>query len=160
MLQIVAAMIRNVFLANAGGDEALVCSAVDSDGNDITIVACARICAQTGDLEWVPEYDGSRISKRTVAMSLMSSMLRDNDRNRVYDDAIKLCIANFSAKAGRAPIVLDIGAGTGLLSMLASRNGAAAVVGCEMYQPLTEIAETIVICNYLSGIVIHTVVCS
>lgn len=40
-------------------------------------------------------------------------------------------------------MVLDIGCGTGLLSMLAVRGGAAAVIGCELYEPLAQVAREV-----------------
>lgn len=44
-------------------------------------------------------------------------------------------------------MVLDIGTGTGLLSMLAVRAGAAEVYGCELYAPLAEIARDVTSLN-------------
>lgn len=43
----------------------------------------------------------------------------------------------------RPPVVLDIGCGTGLLSMLAVRAGAAEVIGCELYEPLAQVAREV-----------------
>lgn len=39
--------------------------------------------------------------------------------------------------------MLDIGCGTGLLSMLAVRAGASEVYGCELYEPLAQIAREV-----------------
>ena len=39
--------------------------------------------------------------------------------------------------------MLDIGCGTGLLSMLAVRAGAKEVYGCELYEPLAVIAREV-----------------
>ena len=39
--------------------------------------------------------------------------------------------------------MLDIGCGTGLLSMLAVRGGAAEVIGCELYEPLAQVAREV-----------------
>lgn len=39
--------------------------------------------------------------------------------------------------------MLDIGCGTGLLSMLAVKTGAEEVYGCELYEPLAKIAREV-----------------
>lgn len=44
-------------------------------------------------------------------------------------------------------MVLDIGCGTGLLSMLAVRAGASEVYGCELYEPLAQIAREVTALN-------------
>ena len=44
------------------------------------------------------------------------AMLADEDRNVKYAEAIKQCIAQFQEQQGRAPVVLDLGCGTGLLT--------------------------------------------
>lgn len=43
--------------------------------------------------------------------------------------------------------MLDIGCGTGLLSMLAVRAGAVEVYGCELYEPLAQIAREVTALN-------------
>jgi protein arginine N-methyltransferase 7 len=54
------------------------------------------------------------------------AMLGDVRRNRAYRDALRTAVE-------RAPVTLalDIGAGTGLLSMLAAEAGVRQVIGCE-----------------------------
>lgn len=52
-------------------------------------------------------------------------------------------VRTFISKRGRPPVVLDIGCGTGLLSMLAVRAGAKEVYGCELYEPLALVAREI-----------------
>ena len=59
------------------------------------------------------------------------AMLADEDRNVKYAEAIKQCIAQFKKQQGRAPLVLDLGCGTGLLTRLALMHGAAKVVGVD-----------------------------
>lgn len=49
----------------------------------------------------------------------------------------------FIEEHGRPPVVLDIGCGTGLLSMLAATSGAEEVYGCELYEPLAQIAREV-----------------
>lgn len=53
--------------------------------------------------------------------------LNDTERNSAYDKAICGAISEFRSVHGRAPVVLDIGAGSGLLAMFAARGGAEKV---------------------------------
>lgn len=67
-------------------------------------------------------------------------MVSDGPRNRDYERALKKAINADS-------VVLDIGAGTGLLSMMAARAGAARVIACEAKPVLAELAGEIVAAN-------------
>ena len=53
-------------------------------------------------------------------------MLNDVDRNRSYEAGIEAAI-----REGGGRTVLDLGAGTGLLSLMAARAGAERVYACE-----------------------------
>ncbi|TDD70619.1 SAM-dependent methyltransferase [Actinomadura darangshiensis] len=53
-------------------------------------------------------------------------MLHDEERAELYDRAIRQAVA-----AAPEALVLDIGAGSGLLAMMAARAGARQVVACE-----------------------------
>ena len=53
-------------------------------------------------------------------------MLNDVDRNRSYEAGIEAAI-----REGGGKTVLDLGAGTGLLSLMAARAGAERVYACE-----------------------------
>jgi len=66
-----------------------------------------------------------------------SAMLNDTNRNDAFEEAIKAVVTENSS-------VLDIGTGTGLLAMMASRAGAAQVTGCETVGVLAETATEIV----------------
>ncbi|MEO7732009.1 MAG: 50S ribosomal protein L11 methyltransferase [Kofleriaceae bacterium] len=68
------------------------------------------------------------------------AMLNDRDRNRAFAEAI--VHSNVRGKT-----VLDIGAGTGLLSMLAAKHGAAHVYACEMVAPVADKAVEIIAAN-------------
>ena len=70
-------------------------------------------------------------------------IVRDEARNAAYDAA--LCRA-----VGGGTRVLDIGAGTGLLAMMAARAGAAAVASCEMNRAVADAAAEIVALNGFS----------
>ena len=58
-------------------------------------------------------------------------MLRDNHRNFAYAEAIRLEIERFFRNEGRAPRVLDVGCGTGMLTALALRYGATHVLAVD-----------------------------
>jgi type III protein arginine methyltransferase len=84
---------------------------------------------------------------QTLAMVLPqwhSAMLNDTVRNQAFEDAICAAVTPSSA-------VLDIGTGTGLLSMMASRAGAVNVTGCESVGVLAQTASEIVKQNGFEG---------
>ena len=61
-----------------------------------------------------------------------ASMLNDKRRNAAYLSGIRAAVSQHRNRHdGSAPRVLDIGAGAGLLSMMAASAGAAEVVACE-----------------------------
>lgn len=80
-------------------------------------------------------------------------MLNDKQRNVAYDTAIRRAVSSFIARCGRPPTVLDIGAGTGLLSVMAARAGAAKVFACEVNDSLCRVAEEAVAGAGLSDVV-------
>lgn len=66
---------------------------------------------------------------------------------RSWPCSCRQAVHAFIRENGRPPVVLDIGCGTGLLSMLAVRAGAAEVYGCELYEPLAQIAREVTALN-------------
>jgi predicted RNA methylase len=66
-------------------------------------------------------------------------MLNDVARNTAYDAAIRRAVAA-CLQSSATCTVLDIGSGTGLLSMMALRAGATHVYSCEHNQVLCHIA--------------------
>lgn len=70
-------------------------------------------------------------------------MLADAARNQAYETAI--------AKAAQdAALTLDIGTGSGLLSLFAARSGKGRVVACEAHPMIAEAAQDIVARNTLA----------
>ncbi|TYZ68528.1 hypothetical protein PybrP1_006434 [[Pythium] brassicae (nom. inval.)] len=119
------------------------------------VLLAAQLNPSAGGLMWVEQESAQAVYKNVVAMSQMTSMLRDRDRNACYERAIQRAIARFSARHGRAPIVLDIGAGTGLLSLFAARHGAEHVYACEMFEPMAEIAQHVTAANHPGKITVY-----
>jgi len=79
-------------------------------------------------------------------------MMNDTPRNDAFEDAIKAAVG----VAGPDARVLDIGAGSGLLSLMAARAGARKVVACEMEPMIAEMAQHIVAQNgYADRVTVH-----
>ncbi|WP_443019184.1 tetratricopeptide repeat protein [Sphingomonas sp.] len=79
-------------------------------------------------------------------------MMNDAPRNDAFEAAIKAAIG----VAGPDARVLDIGAGSGLLSLMAARAGGRKVVACEMEPMIAEMAQQIVAQNgYADRITVH-----
>ncbi|MBS0269661.1 MAG: tetratricopeptide repeat protein [Proteobacteria bacterium] len=70
-------------------------------------------------------------------------MLNDQARNDAFEKAIQQAISAHGSDAS----VLDIGAGSGLLSMMAIRAGARSVVCCESVEIIAEMTKRIVSIN-------------
>lgn len=73
--------------------------------------------------------------------SYFISMLDDRDRCAKYDDAIARCIHAFASEQGRAPRVLDLGCGSGLLSALALRHGAEHVTALDANRDMADLCR-------------------
>ncbi|CDW57893.1 PrmA and DER1 domain containing protein [Trichuris trichiura] len=79
-------------------------------------------------------------------------MLNDVERNRSYQKAIQRAI-----ETGRVKTVLDIGCGTGILSMMASKAGAKTVYACECNSLMAQIAKEVINDNELTnGIIVRS----
>lgn len=129
---------------SSAAEEILVCQ--DDAGQDCILVSF--IDPTSGELGWQKLEDfNDENNFKVVKMSQMTSMLRDCDRNSIFEAAIAKLIQNFRDKVGRPPIVLDIGTGTGLLSLLCMRHGAQYVFTAEMFAPLSTIAQEVIFSN-------------
>jgi hypothetical protein len=73
--------------------------------------------------------------------SYLLPMMNDSDRNFAYEKAIKETIEKFIIEQKRAPLVLDLGAGAGLLSLICLQYGAAHVTLLEANTTLAMLAS-------------------
>uniref|UniRef100_A0A182PIJ4 Protein arginine N-methyltransferase n=1 Tax=Anopheles epiroticus TaxID=199890 RepID=A0A182PIJ4_9DIPT len=90
--------------------------------------------------------DGGFDLRQEIARSAFADMCHDWERNQKYDRALQLTITRMHA-AGQQAHVLDIGTGSGLLSMMAVRAGADSVVACEAFRPMADCAERVIAAN-------------
>ncbi|CAL5050373.1 unnamed protein product [Urochloa decumbens] len=114
-----------------------------------------RLNPLTGDSEWLVVDDAEPEApapptqhKQLLAATSYLDMLNDAARNRSYRRAIDATVTGPTSR------VLDIGAGTGLLSMMAARALAAAggegrgsVSACEAYLPMGKLTRRVLRAN-------------
>jgi len=94
-----------------------------------------------GKMEWKPQpidYD----YKQEVARAAFADMLHDTERNHLYYVGLEAAIRK-KRKEGAKVHVLDIGTGTGLLSMMAVRLGADTITAIEEFAPMANCAEKV-----------------
>ncbi|CAH8636586.1 unnamed protein product [Schistosoma intercalatum] len=96
-----------------------------------------------GRMQWKdvdPDYEFNQ----EIARSGYGDMLHDSDRNHKYRLAIEHTIKRLKQQYPQNPVhVLDIGTGTGLLSMMAVNAGADLVTACESFIPMATCALNI-----------------
>ncbi|KAK7114180.1 hypothetical protein V1264_000285 [Littorina saxatilis] len=99
----------------------------------------------TGQTEWVmqaSDYD----YHQEIARSAYADMLHDTERNQKYYAALVKAV-QLMKKKGHKVRALDIGTGTGLLSMMAASAGADTVTACEAFQPMGKCAKEVMTAN-------------
>ena len=79
-------------------------------------------------------------------------MIADERRNGAYDEALRRAVRQVLKTQGTCD-VLDVGAGSGLLAMMAARAGATSVSSAEMVPALAECAATITAANGYGDVV-------
>ncbi|XP_066487962.1 protein arginine N-methyltransferase 9 [Tiliqua scincoides] len=72
-------------------------------------------------------------------------MLNDSNRNLLYQKAIQKAVQSGCRS------ILDIGTGTGILSMFAKQAGASSVYACELSKTMYELACEVLAANHLDG---------
>ncbi|XP_038070296.1 protein arginine N-methyltransferase 7-like [Patiria miniata] len=105
----------------------------------------SRVNPTTGTSEWVVE-DSTYDYHQEIARSAYTDMLHDDERNKKYYEGIRRAIKLMHAR-GKKANVLDIGTGTGLLSMMAAESGADTVYACEAFEPIAKVAKNIIAKN-------------
>jgi predicted RNA methylase len=130
-------------------DGASAAQASDVSSTLMTADGAALVARLDGDggVCWERHADSAAAQASVVVQSQMASMLRDDARNKAYEAAITRAVADETAAEGRAPTVLDIGTGCGLLSLLAVRAGAARVYGVEQWPTMAALASAVCGCN-------------
>ena len=132
--------------------------AARAEGNAQALAALARLFRTEGDkaqsvelaaraMELAPADSEIHAIAREVLSGDVPSwhfpLIRDAVRNQAYEDALRRAISPDSR-------VLEIGAGTGILAMMAARLGARHVYSCEMEPAVAHAAQEIVSQNGLS----------
>lgn len=116
-------------------------------------MGCALVASGQGDKavaiveRMIEDHPGDRLW-REAGHEILSfkvpgfhrNMLADEARNQAFESAIRTLVRP-------GDLVLDIGAGSGLLAMMAARAGAAGVVACEADRALAATAREIVARN-------------
>ncbi|KAH8305910.1 hypothetical protein KR018_003205 [Drosophila ironensis] len=99
----------------------------------------------TGESAWQERADDYDYHQE-VANAGFGDMLHDWERNRKYFAALRKTIAQMRSE-GREVHVLDIGTGTGILSLMALQAGADSVTACEAFPPMANCAARILAAN-------------
>uniref|UniRef100_A0A8C1T834 Protein arginine N-methyltransferase n=1 Tax=Cyprinus carpio TaxID=7962 RepID=A0A8C1T834_CYPCA len=102
---------------------------------------CGRANPTTGALDWVEEseeYDYHQEIARCLLVFLLCVL-----KNEKYYEGIRAAVSRVKARGERV-VVLDIGTGTGLLSMMAVTAGADYCYAIEVFKPMAQAATCIV----------------
>ena len=102
------------------------------------------ISSYTQAIKIKPDDAIARINLNNAASAAVPAwhltMMNDESRNNAYFEAIQLAVDDGS-------FVLDIGTGSGLLSMMAAASGAGEVITCETSKTIADMAKKIICSN-------------
>jgi len=84
-----------------------------------------------------------------LARAAFADMLHDGERNRLYREGLRAAIRQ-KREQGEEVHVLDIGTGTGLLSLLAAVEGADSITAIEEFRPMADCAAKVIEANGFS----------
>lgn len=136
------ARVDEALVADPAGLIALGCAMMASGKGDKAVALVAQVLAEHPDDPLLRRAAEAILTHKLPGFH--REMLADEARGRAYWRAIE--------RAGvEGKTVLDIGAGSGLLAMLAARAGAARVYACEANEALAATAEAIVAANGFGG---------
>ena len=116
-------------------------AALEAIGDEVGAVTAYRR-ALAIDPGYVEARDNLDLACAKAAPAWHFPMMADAARNDAYDQALR------RVAPGRR--VLDIGTGSGLLSMMAARAGASEVATCEAVPQIAEAARRVIAANGLS----------
>jgi len=139
--------ISNLSLSNQSANGTIkTCNELQSNKRQLTFVAQPNLV--TGKMDWVVQDEDYDFTQE-IARSSYGDMLHDIDRNKKYYQAIMKMVSVMKAK--NIPVnVMDIGTGTGLLSMMAATAGADTITACEAFPPIAECAKKVIKANGLA----------
>ncbi|CAL8464828.1 g4363 [Coccomyxa elongata] len=104
------------------------------------------VTKDTGQLHFAAE-PGAKRPRHAWVPRWHFDMVLDEQRNVAYEKAIARAIEIKRALGCKDVSVLDIGAGSGLLSLMAARAGADRVTGAEVGQHMCDVAAEAVVMN-------------
>jgi hypothetical protein len=123
----------------------LAVALADSGRKDEAIIEFGRVLRLQPDN--VSAYHQMRRLTSAIVPFWHIPMMNDTRRNACFERAIRRALAI----RGPSAQILDIGTGSGLLSMMAAREGATNIVSCETVPTIARVAQEIVADNGYGG---------